>query len=116
MAVVLMIVRNALGVQQVPPNMVLYGIAGALTIFVMAPVFNETQKIVVGMDESEMQSKGTAHIIKNASVPLKEFMEKNTSPSVLAGIRETSNKLWGDELKNSPIDKNLLILIPMMGP
>lgn len=37
-AVVLALVRNALGVQQVPPNMALYGLALILSAYVMAPV------------------------------------------------------------------------------
>lgn len=111
-AVVLQITRNALGVQQVPPNMVLYGITACLTLFVMAPVFNETQKIIVAMDESKMNVKGIAYIIQEGSLPLKKFMEKNTSPTVLSGFRETSKKLWGGKIKDTIIDENLLILIP----
>ena len=37
-AVVLFLLRNALGIQQTPPNIVLYGIALLLSIYVMAPV------------------------------------------------------------------------------
>ena len=37
-SMVMMLTRNAIGVQQVPPNMALYGIALAATLFVMAPV------------------------------------------------------------------------------
>jgi type III secretion protein R len=37
-AVVLTLVRNALGVQQVPPNMALYGLALILSAYVMGPV------------------------------------------------------------------------------
>src|SRR3546814_18329631 len=36
--IVLTITRNAIGVQQVPPNMALYAIALAATLFIMAPV------------------------------------------------------------------------------
>ena len=36
--VVLGLLRNALGVQQVPPNMVLNGIAIIISVYVMAPV------------------------------------------------------------------------------
>src|SRR5215813_11937896 len=37
-SVVLSILRNAMGVQSVPPNQVITGIAFVLTIFIMAPV------------------------------------------------------------------------------
>src|SRR5260363_17996 len=37
-SVVLALLRNALGIQQVPPNMALYAIALILTAYIMAPV------------------------------------------------------------------------------
>jgi type III secretion protein R len=36
--VVLMLVRNALGVQQIPPQMVINALAMIMSIFIMAPV------------------------------------------------------------------------------
>ena len=40
-SVVLFLVRNALGVQQMPPNLVLYGIALVLTVYVTTPLLSE---------------------------------------------------------------------------
>jgi type III secretion protein R len=39
--VVLQLVRNALGIQQTPPNMVLFGLAIILTIYISMPVIND---------------------------------------------------------------------------
>jgi type III secretion protein R len=41
-SVVLFLVRNALGTQSIPPNIVLYGAALILTVFISAPVFEQT--------------------------------------------------------------------------
>ena len=41
-AVVLFLVRSALGVQQTPPNLVLYGVTIVLTVYVMSPVFAQS--------------------------------------------------------------------------
>lgn len=38
MAMVFSLLRNALGVQQIPPNMAIYGLSIILTLYVMAPV------------------------------------------------------------------------------
>src|SRR5262249_6936692 len=38
LAVVLTLIRNALGVQQIPPNSAIYGLAIILTVYIMAPV------------------------------------------------------------------------------
>ena len=40
--VVLGLVRNALGVQQVPPNMVLNGIAMIMSVYIVAPMFMDS--------------------------------------------------------------------------
>ena len=40
-AIILSFLRNAMGVQQTPPNMVLIGIAIFLTLFIMDPVIKQ---------------------------------------------------------------------------
>ena len=44
--VVLSLVRNALGIQQIPPNMVINGMAIILTLYIMAPVGQEVFEIL----------------------------------------------------------------------
>lgn len=48
MAVVLSLIRNALGTQQVPPNVVVTGLALILTIYIMAPVGLKVYKVAEG--------------------------------------------------------------------
>lgn len=38
LSVVFALLRNALGIQQIPPNIALYGLGLVLTMFIMAPV------------------------------------------------------------------------------
>lgn len=40
LAVVFSILRNALGIQQVPPNIALYGLALVLSLFIMGPAIS----------------------------------------------------------------------------
>lgn len=74
--IVLSIARNALGVQQTPPNQVLIGLALFLTFFIMAPIMGEVyedayQPFVEGrISQEEALDKGMA--------PLREFMFKQT--------------------------------------
>lgn len=74
--VVLSFVRNALATNQMPPNQVLIGLALFLTFFVMAPTWqavNETalQPYLAG-DITQQEA------IDKASMPVREFMYKNT--------------------------------------
>ncbi|MEI2417105.1 EscR/YscR/HrcR family type III secretion system export apparatus protein [Orrella sp. JC864] len=54
-AIVLTLVRNALGVQQVPPNMALYALALILSAYVMGPVVMQ-----VGAELRAVQAQGAA--------------------------------------------------------
>ena len=59
-AIVLSLVRNALGVQQVPPNMALYGLALILSAYVMALVImqagHEMQAVVAPSAQASGQN------------------------------------------------------------
>ncbi len=74
--IVLSFVRNAIGVQQMPPNQVLIGLALFLTFFVMAPVIdrinNEAYKPYVAKQITQEQA------LDRAMVPVREFMLKQT--------------------------------------
>ncbi len=74
--IVLSFLRNALGLQQTPPNQVLIGIALFLSLFIMNPVISEinTQAYQPYKEEKITQEQ----FLEKASVPLKKFMLKQT--------------------------------------
>lgn len=78
LSVVFSLLRNALGVQQVPPNIAIYGLALVLTIFIMAPVGLDVQARL----QNEVLSNdigALAHQIdQNALVPYRDFLQRNT--------------------------------------
>lgn len=79
--IVLSLTRNALGLQQMPPNQVLVALALFLTFFVMSPVFNQVKTEAL---EPYMNQEITAQeAIDTASEPIKEFMLKQTYKSDL---------------------------------
>ena len=43
LVVVLSLLRNALGIQQIPPNLVVNGLAIILSVYIMAPVASATR-------------------------------------------------------------------------
>jgi flagellar biosynthetic protein FliP len=74
--IVLSLLRNALGLQQSPPNMVLVGIALFLTLFIMSPVLSE---INTKAYQPYVNGKITMQKAEdNAIKPLRNFMMKNT--------------------------------------
>lgn len=93
--IILSFTRNAMGIQQTPPNMVLVGISLFLTMFIMSPVIsnineNAYQPYVEGtMTQQEA--------LDAAAVPMKEFMLRQTEVETLdmyldfAGLERPEN-------------------------
>jgi flagellar biosynthetic protein FliP len=79
--IVFSILRQALGLQQTPSNQILTGMAMFLTLFIMAPVFDQINKDAVQPYLNEQMPVPQA--IANAEVPLKKFMLAQTRASDL---------------------------------
>ena len=77
--IVLSFTRNALGIQQTPPNMVLVGIALFLTLFIMNPVIDQIN--TEAYQPYKEQRIDQEEALKRAQVPLKEFMLRQTEIS-----------------------------------
>jgi flagellar biosynthesis protein FliP len=80
--VVLGFIRTGLGTPTAPPNQVLVGIALFLTIFVMAPTFNQIKKDSIDPLRADRISQEVA--LKRAEVPMREFMFDQTRTKDLA--------------------------------
>jgi flagellar biosynthetic protein FliP len=77
--IVLGFVRNALGLQSIPPNQVIVGIAIFLTFFIMKPVGDEIyRQAYIPMQEKKITSK---EAMDRAFTPLRDFMLRQTRPA-----------------------------------
>ena len=74
--IVLSLVRNAVGVPQLPPNQVLIGIAFLLTVFVMAPVWKVVNTEAMQPYLTGQMSQSAA--ISKAEGPVRTFMLAQT--------------------------------------
>lgn len=104
--IVLALTRNALGLQGVPPNQVLTGLALFLSLFVMGPTLSE-------MNEVGLQPYLDGQITQEqawdaASEPLKKFMLSNTRSSELKLMTDAA----GEAPPEDPMDVSLTALIP----
>lgn len=88
--IVLGFLRQALGVPQLPPNQVVVGLALVLSFFVMAPTANRVYGDALG---PYLEDKiGNAEAIEKASVPVREFMLRQTRDEDLALFYELAHK------------------------
>lgn len=81
---VLSILRQALGLQQSPPNMLIVSLALFLTYFVMAPVFQEAYAL--GIEPMLDGSLPPEEAIAAAYTPFRAFMEARVDPETLQGL------------------------------
>ncbi len=111
--VVTSLVRNALGVQQVPPAMVMNGLAIILTVFIMAPMAMDTLEL---LEKQRLSARPTPQelleVSRRASPPLREFLTRNTDPTILKAFMNTAQRIWPEKRRESISRENLLILVP----
>ncbi len=80
--IVLSLLRQAIGIQQLPPNQVIIGLSLFLTVFVMAPVGQEMHRVAVQpyFDKKVSQSEAFTRALD----PLRAFMLRQTRQADLA--------------------------------
>ncbi len=77
--IVFSFLRNAMGLQQTPPNQVLIGLALFITFFIMQPVLSEVNE--TALQPYNEGSIETQEFLDRAAVPMKQFMLKQTTAS-----------------------------------
>jgi len=106
--IVLSFLKNALGLQQTPPNQVLIGIAIFLTLFIMNPVIDEIN--VEAYEPYKNEEITQNEFFEKASKPIKVFMLKQTGNSELKMFMDMSNN---EEIKNTENVEDLPLTVVM---
>ncbi|WP_405646870.1 type III secretion system export apparatus subunit SctR [Pseudomonas sp. Ld6] len=110
--IVLMITRNAIGVQQVPPGMAINGIALAATLFIMAPVGYEMAEIVK-VSLLDLTSVGALQQTGMEAIkPLRTFMLRNSDPDILTHLLENAMRMWPAQMVQEVQREDLILLAP----
>ena len=131
--VVMSLIRNALGIQSIPPNMVVNALAMILTFYIMAPVASESWSAIVEsqkaaavsrMSAPQAQGQGAvAHQpstidlstldLGKAAEPFRKFLSAHTAPRERAFFVKTAETLWGKDDEPAEVDsESLWILLP----
>ncbi len=104
--IVLAVLRQALGLQQTPPNQVLVGLSLFLSFFVMSPTINQINATAI-QPYAAGKIAGTA-MIQTAGAPLHAFMAKQTrvkDVTMFAGMAKSGPYA-------SPADIPFAVLLP----
>ena len=104
---VLAILRQAIGLQQSPPNMLLVSLALFLTYFVMEPVFTEAW--LTGIEPLIEDKIDAVEAIEQALVPVRGFMMARVDPNTFAAIADLRT---GTAQSAEPDAISLSVLLP----
>lgn len=111
-SLVLSLLRNALGIQQIPPNMAIYGLSLILSIYIMAPLgYNAKEALQnekIALDNPVLFEK----LDKSAIGPYREFLQKQTEPQHIAFFSQTTTRIWPEKIREAVPPDSLFVLIP----
>ena len=111
-AIVIFIVRNALGIQQLPPNIVLYGLALILSVYIATPVINEAFTAVEAADYQLESFQDYQQLGATIAEPLRAFLIKHTDPTQTQFFYNTTTNIWGEQYAEQADPQAFTIIVP----
>ena len=111
-SVVMFIIRNALGLQQTPPTMVLYSIALILTVFVSLPLIEDVSNRIAAhpLDTSSLDKlQESANVVKD---PVKAYLIRFAKPGERQFFLSSTARIWPESVRANVKDDDFIILLP----
>ena len=111
-SIVLTILRNAMGMQQSPPNIILYSVALIITVYIMTPTIGG---IYTGMERRDFQLNNFeeyTYAFQMARDIISDFLLKHTDPRHMTLLHETASKLWSPDTVRQVEESDFIILVP----
>ncbi len=114
LVVVLHLVKSALGLHEVPPNMAINALALLLTLYVMSPVGMDVYQNFksYNVDIYDLKKPEVATAAINSIEPLKVFMKKHSSQEEVTFFYNSAKKMWSEKQVENLSEDHFLILIP----
>ncbi len=119
-AVVLALIRNAMGTQQIPPNQIITGLAMILTVYIMLPVgvdiYRQTNSVIQTTSNQGLFSTATIGLLEEAydkgKEPMRAFLLKNAGDKDRTMFYTLARRMRKPEDRDSVKNDDFLILIP----
>lgn len=119
-AVVLSLVRSALGTQQIPPNQVVTGLALILTIYVMIPVgqkvYDASIDVISQQTQQDVFSMASIDILKKAmekgKEPVREFLLRHSHDKERKLFYNMGRRLKISDSIGGLSSRDFIVLIP----
>lgn len=112
LSVVFFLVRHAIGVQNIPPNMALNALAIILSGYIMAPVVMHTHDILAQGHYQFETMEGLRDAYNAGKVPLVEFLTKHAADREKMFFLQAAHQLWPKEMASSLDMQSLAVVLP----
>jgi type III secretion protein R len=111
-SVVMFLIRNALGIQQAPPNLVLYGIAIILTVYVTSPLLGSIYAKLNArpLDFSSVES--ITAMANDVKQPVRAQLMRFARPQERQFFLSATQRIWPEEARADLTDDDMVILLP----
>ena len=115
--VVLSILRTALGTPQVPPSIVVTGLAVILSVYVMAPTGVEAYQAArtVLPDQNAVAERGVAGglaALKASKEPVRRFLWRNSGRADRATFLDLARRSWSKAMLEEINEEHFLVVVP----
>ncbi len=116
-AVVLSILRTAIGAQQVPPNQIITGLAIVLSVYIMAPVamdmYDELRPHMEAYEEEELEInlENLESVAGEVAEPLREFLLAHADEQDRQMLHRLAVEMRDGEAEGLT-DESFLVIIP----
>lgn len=111
-SVVLFLVRNALGIQQTPPNLVLYAISIVLTLYVSSPILSEIYTRLNATPVDTRTVEGLQEAANRVKQPVREHLLRFSNPAERQFFQAATERIWAENARANVRDDDILILLP----
>lgn len=118
--VVMQLIRNALGIQSIPPNMVINALAMILSFYIMAPVVSASWDLLrEGLKDNKPEVLYETDLAARAAEPFRDFLVKQADERQVAFFTRTAERLWattdeatGEAVPATVDSKSFFVLVP----
>ncbi|MYM58574.1 EscR/YscR/HrcR family type III secretion system export apparatus protein [Vibrio sp. OCN044] len=112
LSIVFSMLRNALGIQQIPPNMAIYGLALILTMFTMAPVGLAIRDNLIAHPIDWSSPDLFTQVSSQIIAPYHQFLSHNTSDTQIQFFSKVGHDIWPEQYQNELSKDSLLVMVP----
>src|SRR5262249_13474096 len=111
-AVVMFLIRNALGLQQTPPNLVLYGIAIILTVYVTSPLMGSIYARLTARPIDFSSVENLTAMANDVKQPIQAQLMRFAHPQERQFFLLATQRIWPPDARANLKEDDIVVLLP----